>query len=903
MSVSWILWKAVRKFRSRWRSGTVYPKSKPISGDAPWRPGASEKIGTAQATVTSMKENSFLPHSYGAISYWAKLLVEDGDQLRWFVATATKVKSMGARDILSFAATHGFCQTYSSFQLLLERVQKSDFAPDIVSELEPKLWLPAVRDLARLLYCQRVWSMDLQMSLSLYNLMISSWGALSLDDIDRSYVSDLLIDVGQFRRSHELISTVNSKNEARRLSQYLVDVNTCNPYLLGDMSEAERWLAQINRIYIDKNLAPIELSEGDSLPFFRLKSEAPRMSGDIPLISVIMPIYQPDISTDVAISSLLNQSWWNIEIIAVDDGSPVFDREGRPTDFRTRLDAWSKHDSRVRVIFNQENRGAYWARNTGYEQAKGKYVTVADKDDWHHPQKLERQASDLERHPDKVANMVNWARVDPKLRFRIRWGPDFVVSPDFSSLMLRREEVFPKFGYWDDVRKAADGEFKFRLQAYYGINIQPEEMTPMAFSLLGDGNLTSKDLGYGFEDDDRRAYRHAYRSWHKAIRYKGASPYLPRSADDARRFPAPNRFLPDSPRHEEFDVIYLSEFGFEGGNSTILRNEISVSLSAGLRVGIIPCYNFLIRSASLQHMSSGIQELIQEGKITRVPLSAEVRTKLLIIRWPTIMQVTHGTPGKVEADAIVVIADHPPYEEENGRISYDVATVSSNVATMFGREPLWASESEDILGVLKKHVPPNALDHRIWNRTFPDPLPKLRVPKFEAIPTIGRHGRDDVSEWPGSKKEFLAAYPVDGSVKVSILGGVSIPIKQGFVSGEALEAWTVYPFNCISVSEYLRDLDFFVYFPSNEATKAYPMTVMEALSFGCVCLLPHYLKRVFGEAAIYLRSDEVPTMIRELWGNRQKYESQQQKGREFFNENASSVRYLERLATLERHPI
>ncbi|BFP42754.1 hypothetical protein FGF1_35990 [Flavobacteriaceae bacterium GF1] len=92
-----------------------------------------------------------------------------------------------------------------------------------------------------------------------------------------------------------------------------------------------------------------------------------------PLVSVIVPIYRIENYLPKCIDSLLNQSFLNFELILVDDGSP----DNCPD----ICDAYAKKDSRVKVI-HKENGGLLSARKAGLKNAKGKYVSYVDGDDW-----------------------------------------------------------------------------------------------------------------------------------------------------------------------------------------------------------------------------------------------------------------------------------------------------------------------------------------------------------------------------------------------------------------------------------------------------------------------------------------------------------------------------------------
>lgn len=97
------------------------------------------------------------------------------------------------------------------------------------------------------------------------------------------------------------------------------------------------------------------------------------MSSNTPLISIIVPVYKVEKYLDCCVQSVLAQTYQNLELILVDDGSP--DESG------AMCDVWAQKDSRVRVIHKQ-NGGAASARNVGLDAAKGEYIGFVDSDDY-----------------------------------------------------------------------------------------------------------------------------------------------------------------------------------------------------------------------------------------------------------------------------------------------------------------------------------------------------------------------------------------------------------------------------------------------------------------------------------------------------------------------------------------
>lgn len=101
---------------------------------------------------------------------------------------------------------------------------------------------------------------------------------------------------------------------------------------------------------------------------------------NLPLISVIVPVYKSEKYLDYCIESIINQTYKKIEVILVDDGSP----DNCPI----MCDMWAKKDSRVKVI-HQQNSGSGVARNVALDNARGEMVAFVDSDDYIAPQMFE----------------------------------------------------------------------------------------------------------------------------------------------------------------------------------------------------------------------------------------------------------------------------------------------------------------------------------------------------------------------------------------------------------------------------------------------------------------------------------------------------------------------------------
>ena len=113
----------------------------------------------------------------------------------------------------------------------------------------------------------------------------------------------------------------------------------------------------------------------------------------LPLLSVIVPVYNTAPWLRKCLNSIINQTYRNIEIICVDDGST--------DDSLAVLQQYAVLDSRIKVI-HQENAGVSVARNRGVEVASGDYVGFVDSDDSLACNAFEIIVPHMEAKPDVV---------------------------------------------------------------------------------------------------------------------------------------------------------------------------------------------------------------------------------------------------------------------------------------------------------------------------------------------------------------------------------------------------------------------------------------------------------------------------------------------------------------------
>ncbi|MBO5414736.1 MAG: glycosyltransferase [Bacilli bacterium] len=120
------------------------------------------------------------------------------------------------------------------------------------------------------------------------------------------------------------------------------------------------------------------------------------------LLTVIVPVYNVEKYLDTCIKSIINQTYSNLEIILVDDGSK--DDSGRI------CDKYAEKDKRIKVI-HKENEGLSEARNLGIKLSKGDYITFVDSDDYIDERMYEILIHDLEYYDVDIAT-CDYLRVE-----------------------------------------------------------------------------------------------------------------------------------------------------------------------------------------------------------------------------------------------------------------------------------------------------------------------------------------------------------------------------------------------------------------------------------------------------------------------------------------------------------
>lgn len=160
------------------------------------------------------------------------------------------------------------------------------------------------------------------------------------------------------------------------------------------------------------------------------------------MISIIIPIYNVEGYLSRCIDSVLNQTYKNLEIILVDDGSP--DNCGKI------CDEYAKKDSRIKVI-HKENGGVSSARNAGLDIARGDYIGFVDPDDYIHQTMYETLISEISEDDFDIVE-CNYTQIYEDGSNLTRNIKDKVYS-DYYDILEGGFTAYLSFVIWDKLYK------------------------------------------------------------------------------------------------------------------------------------------------------------------------------------------------------------------------------------------------------------------------------------------------------------------------------------------------------------------------------------------------------------------------------------------------------------------
>lgn len=520
-------------------------------------------------------------------------------------------------------------------------------------------------------------------------------------------------DISQVLLESDCYVQLKDQDKARRILENAINTKPDNVQILlalantyVDNDDAVR-IDIINNILKKRNFYPIaRADEGKPFTIENLYVEKMERKTALtnnhrqPLVTVIMPVYQASKTLHIAVDSLLDQTWKNLEIIIVDDCSPDATYEVAKQ--------YEVADPRVKAIRQQVNKGAYAARNLGLTHATGDFITTHDADDWSHPQKIEVQALHLINKNDcQAANVTHWIRVFPNLLFRGTPRPtNHMIQWNHSSLMLHRS-FLEELGGWDLVRIAGDTEMIWRIEKVTGKHVtrlMPE--VPLSFALEEPDSLTrgSKSHVWTIQYGVRREYREMIKYWHEQADRNELLPGVDSIIKNDSLVPLPSFIRANKVEEVILDVLIVMDASESGEDQESNMSELNAALDKYRKVGVLHWPDYHENSTSPIHPD--IRALAYQGEISLVVSGEKVCCSETIVLNPYFLKYSLDRPPYVTSRKCKALIDNSVLGrliESDEKIIEDI---ESRVNQYFYDNPDWVlvNNNEENLHYKNEHL-------------------------------------------------------------------------------------------------------------------------------------------------------------------------------------------------------
>jgi glycosyltransferase involved in cell wall biosynthesis len=235
---------------------------------------------------------------------------------------------------------------------------------------------------------------------------------------------------------------------------------------------------------------PVAKAAKATVPAKRKAAARKTASSKDPLVSIVMPVYNAQEFLNIAIDSILNQTYKHFELILIDDGS---------TDNSASI-IRNYDDKRIKY-HHQKNQGLVKTLIKGFGLAEGEFVARMDADDISYPERLERQVAYLKKHPKTALLGTCYDLIDLDGRIIDRsyhltepddiYGEFLVRNPFGHGTAMMRRTYYEAVGGYDPDEPIEDYELWWRIAKNYPVANLPEFLYGWRVNPTGISHSTS----------------------------------------------------------------------------------------------------------------------------------------------------------------------------------------------------------------------------------------------------------------------------------------------------------------------------------------------------------------------------------------------------------------------------
>ncbi|VXA94721.1 conserved hypothetical protein [Luteimonas sp. 9C] len=776
-----------------------------------------------------------------------------------FDATALRMRSAPARDVLAWLASGGAAGLDAVLSI-------AHLAVHDLASPEAGRWRTfdptAASRLARLFAVQDIFAGDRRDAHAIYQAIVNVHGPRALPRRHVNTALQVALSVADYKAAVALLALLPQESYDHRFA--LCDL--ANPFSGSPHASMERWSARLNAILWEKRVAPVHVVPGAPSPFDGLACDLAAGARDGPRVTVAVSSWHPDASLLSAVGSIVRQTWRNLEILLVDDGSPAeYDA--------TLAAAVALDPARIRLIKQEVNGGTYAARNRALAEASGIYFTVHDSDDWAHPGRIERQVSALLSDASLVATYCTGLRTDDDLLVSLPGVPAFRTNE--SSLLYRREPVMEAIGYYDPSRKGADTEFSTRLRLHFGeqrVATLPDILT---FIRLSKGSLSRAEFRPGWRHPARATYRRSFEAWHDRN-----SNLAIRSLDPAgQKFARPARFDPEPRPSTAFDFAYLSDHRLSAPGVGRVAEELAVLAEGQIRVAIVQQDLFThLSPIAVEPYAVYLQDMLQRQEVEEIDLGGSAHVETLVVTSPALLTYMTQLRTPMTIGKVILIDD--PDEAINAHVGYDRSLCERACRIIFGCDPCWIQRERDSEPAAAVSWP-RAVAYRHWRSPLRETLDSRDPVLGLALPVAG-----DMRLWLDRLAE-LHAFPV-----------LVWDMTDGTKTECLPAAWTVYRAGSTAWPTFLALVDFWIDMNLPRQGSPPALAVLQALMAGCIPVLELGWQVQYGDAAVYAAPSALACVVQTLGSSPQLRRSALEQGPAFVDRTAGPAAFGSRVRAL-----
>ena len=334
---------------------------------------------------------------------------------------------------------------------------------------------------------------------------------------------------------------------------------------------------------------------------------------------------------------------------------------------------------------------------------------------------------------------------------------------------------------------------------------------------------------------------------------------------------------------EAFDVVLCADLSRRGDIGFRIAQEAHTYSGLGYRVGLL----HVPSSFSRQRVSPDILRCLSEDAARPVGLEHPAHARLLVVHSPQTVLEVSAELRALRADRVILVVDDVSVPDLHVR-----ERLLLSLCDRVSVAPINAA----VRNVLRDRNPVCPIEPDDWSPiASPSPQPYARNHWRRSRPTLGYLTTDHPNQWPRTRSELSALFPVDAFLDYLALGEPPSDLTEG---PTGLSNWTVLSPGDIGVERFLLLVDALAFFPGDRAAELPEAALVAAMAAGKVVVLPPEMSPAFGEGALYCAPEDAIGLVQTLMEDPLALQDRREKAASFALSRFSEKRHQNMLAAM-----